>query len=464
MAEGLTKIWDADEMELTKELYDTFENLLKEELQPAFGCTEPIAIACCAARAREILGRLPQKVLVEASGNVIKNVKSVIVPNTGGMKGIPAAAAAGIVAGQASRKLEVIAEVSDAQREEIADFLKRTQIQVRPLEGGDKLDVRIALEAEGERALVRISRSHANIVREEKNGEVLLDREAEQNEGSEGNGGMEGTGSLGTDSREDGGDGADKRGGKGALTVEGIVRFAETADLAGIREMLDRQISCNYSIAQEGIAHDWGANVGSVLLKTWGDDVRTRAKAMAAAGSDARMSGCEMPVVINSGSGNQGITVSVPVIVYAQELGSSREDLYRALIVSNLIAIHIKSGIGPLSAFCGAVSAGCAAGCGIAWLMGGRLEEIAHTLVNSIAIVSGIVCDGAKPSCAGKIASSVDAGILGYAMYREGQQFYAEDGLVSKGVENTIRNICRLGTRGMCGTDDEIIRIMTHCD
>ncbi|PWM31308.1 MAG: hypothetical protein DBX58_06550 [Clostridiales bacterium] len=433
-------------MELTKELCDIYEKLLREELQPAFGCTEPIAVAYCAARAREILGRLPESVLVEASGNVIKNVKSVIVPNTGGRKGLPAAAAAGIIAGRASRKLEVIADVSDRQREEIGDFLKRTRIEVRPLEGGDKLDVRIEVKAGGESALVRLARTHANIVREEKDGQVLLDRESEENGEP-----PAGAGEIGRD-------------GKGVLTVENIVRFAQKADLSKVQDVLDRQISYNYAIAQEGISHDWGANVGSVLLKTWGDDVRTRAKAMAAAGSDARMSGCELPVVINSGSGNQGITVSVPVIVYAQELGVPREELYRALIVSNLIAIHIKSGIGPLSAFCGAVSAGCAAGCGIAWLMGGRMEEIAHTLVNSIAIVSGIICDGAKPSCAGKIASSVDAGILGYAMYREGQQFYAEEGIVSKGVENTIRNICRLGAKGMCGTDDEIIRIMTHCD
>lgn len=442
-------------MEPTKELYDAYANLLKEELQPAFGCTEPIAVAYCAARAREILGTEPKKVLVEASGNVIKNVKSVIVPNTGGKKGLPAAAAAGIVAGQPSRKLEVIADVSDRQREELEDFLKRTQIEVRPLEGGDKLDVRITVEDGTQSALVRLAKSHANIVREEKNGRVLFEREGQNGEeacitGTKHKAHLQAA-SQKADIRE-------------SLTVESIVCFAQNADLSAVQEVLERQISYNYAIACEGISHNWGANVGSVLLKTWGDDVRTRAKAMAAAGSDARMSGCELPVVINSGSGNQGITVSVPVIVYAKELGSSREELYRALIVSNLIAIHIKSGIGPLSAFCGAVSAGCAAGCGIAWLMGGRLEEIAHTLVNSIAIVSGIICDGAKPSCAGKIAASVDAGILGYAMYREGQQFYGEEGIVSKGVENTIRNICRLGAKGMCGTDDEIIRIMTHCD
>lgn len=427
-------------MGLTKEDYISFVEILREELTPAFGCTEPITIAYCAAKARETLGCIPEKVMIEASGNIIKNVKSVIVPNTGGLKGIPAAAAAGIVAGQVSRVLEVIAQVTEEEKRRIRAYLDRTDFCVRPLEGGDKLDVRITVSAEQQEAVVRIARCHTNIVRVEKNGKVLLDRE-------------------GADCEV-----VSRKADRSALSVENIIAFAQTAEISDVQEVLDRQISYNYEIAKEGISNDWGANVGRVLLKTCGKDVKIRAKAMAAAGSDARMSGCELPVVINSGSGNQGITVSVPVIVYAQELHSSREELYRALLVSNLIAIHLKNGIGPLSAFCGAVSAGCAAGCGIAWLQGGRLEEISHTLVNSIAIVSGIVCDGAKPSCAGKIASSVDAGILGYSMFQEGQQFYAEDGIVSSGVENTIRNICRLGAKGMCETDEEIIRIMTHCD
>lgn len=426
-------------MELTKEIYQTYTDILKEELTPAFGCTEPIAIAYCAALVRKTLGAYPEKVLVEASGNIIKNVKSVIVPNTGGMKGIPAAAAAGIVAGDADRALEVIAGVKEEQKAEIRDYLEHTEFTVKALDEGNKLDIRISAEAQQSRAVVRITKSHTNVVYIEKDGSVLWEKKdcACEKEAPK----------------------ADRS----RLSVENIVKFAESADLRDVKEVLERQISYNYAIAEEGIRNEWGANVGSVLLKTYGNDVKTRAKAMAAAGSDARMSGCELPVVINSGSGNQGITVSVPVIVYAKELGADRDTLYRALLVSNLIAIHLKHGIGPLSAFCGAVSAGCAAGCGIAWLMGGRMEEISHTLVNSIAIVSGIVCDGAKPSCAGKIASSVDAGILGYYMYREGQQFYAEDGLVSKGVEATIQNIYRLGARGMNETDEEIIRIMTHC-
>lgn len=427
-------------MKLTKEMCHTFAEILKEELTPAFGCTEPIAIAYCGAKARDTLGKLPEKVTIEASGNIIKNVKSVIVPNTGGLKGIPAAAAAGIVAGETQRVLEVIAYVSEAQKEEIRAYLERTAFEVRALEEGDKLDVRITVQAGEDQAVVRIAKSHANIVRVEKNGGLLFEAESE------------------------GCEVVSQKADRSLLSIENIVAYAEEADLSEVEETLERQISYNYAIAEEGIRNDWGANVGSVLLKTYGNDVRTRAKAKAAAGSDARMSGCELPVVINSGSGNQGITVSVPVIEYAKELNASREELLRALLVSNLIAIHLKHGIGPLSAFCGAVSAGCAAGCGIARLLGGGLEEISHTLVNSIAIVSGIVCDGAKPSCAGKIASSVDAGILGYHMYREGQQFYAEDGLVSECVESTIRNICRLGSRGMCGTDEEIIRIMTHCD
>ena len=424
---------------LTSEIYQTYIDILREELTPAFGCTEPIAVAYCAALARQTLGALPQKVVIEASGNIIKNVKSVIVPNTEGQKGIPAAAAAGIVAGDPDKVLEVIAYVSDPQKKEIARYLDRAEFEVRSLDEGEKLDIRITVHAGDDWAAVRISKNHSNVVYIARNGQVLLRSEGEVC------------------------DAPVKRADRGLLSVEDIVGFSEQVTIGDVEEVLQRQITYNCAIAEEGIRGSWGANVGSVLLEVYGNDVRNRAKAMAAAGSDARMSGCELPVVINSGSGNQGITVSVPVVVYARELGCDRETLLRALVVSNLIAVHIKSGIGPLSAFCGAVSAGCAAGCGIAYLMGGRVREISHTLVNSIAIVSGIVCDGAKPSCAGKIAASVDAGILGYEMYRKGQQFYAEDGIVSKGVEATIRNIARLGAKGMWQTDEEIIRNMTHC-
>ncbi|MBQ8640388.1 MAG: serine dehydratase subunit alpha family protein [Lachnospiraceae bacterium] len=422
---------------LSKEICDTYIQILNEELVPAMGCTEPIAVAYCAAKAREVLGCLPQKVTVEASGNIIKNVKSVIVPNTEGLKGIPAAAAAGIVAGKVEKILEVISEVTKEQKEEICRYLEEVPIQLLPLEECDKLDIIVSVAAGEERAKVRISRLHSNISYIEKNGEVLYQE-----------------GAVETDT-------ASHHADRSTLTVERIIEFADTVDTDLVKDLLQQQVDYNCAIAEEGLANDWGANVGSVLIKCNGDSLRNRAKAMAAAGSDARMSGCELPVMINSGSGNQGITVSVPVAVYAKELGCSKEEMYRALLVSNLIAVHIKTGIGPLSAFCGAVSAGCAAGCGIAYLQGGRLDAIAHTLVNAIAIVSGIVCDGAKPSCAGKIASSIDAAFLGYDMYLNNQQFYGGDGIVSKGVENTIRNIGRLGAQGMCDTDREIIRIMT---
>lgn len=435
---------------LTREDHNTYAQILREELTPAFGCTEPIALAYCAAKAREVLGQMPTKVEIEASGNIIKNVKSVIVPNTGGMKGIPAAAAAGIVAGDSAACLEVIAKVTPEEQKKIAEYLEKVPFSVTAMEDGDKLDIRVTVTAEKNSAVVRVSKHHTNIVYIARNGEVLLNEQDDCDCAEK----LAKHQAAATEQRAD----------RSRLSVEGIVEYARTADLSTVSEVLNRQIAYNYAIAQAGVRENWGANVGSVLLDTYGEDVRTRARAYAAAGSDARMSGCELPVVINSGSGNQGITVSVPVIVYAKEYHKSEEELLRALLVSNLVSIHIKTGIGPLSAFCGAVSAGCAAGCGIAFLLGGGIDEVAHTLVNSIAITSGIICDGAKPSCAAKIASSVDAGILGYEMYRHGQQFYGEDGIVSQGVENTIHNICRIGADGMNETDEEIIKIMTHCD
>lgn len=435
---------------LTREDHKTYAQILREELTPAFGCTEPIALAYCAAKAREVLGQMPTEVIIEASGNIIKNVKSVIVPNTGGMKGIPAAAAAGIVAGDSKACLEVIAKVTPEEQKEIAEYLKNVPFSVKAMEDGDKLDIRVTVKTEENSAVVRVSKHHTDIVYIACNGEVMLNEQDDCECAQK----LAESQAAATEQRAD----------RSRLSIEGIVEYAKTADLSTVSDLLNRQIEYNYTIAQAGVKENWGANVGSVLLDTYGEDVRTKARAYAAAGSDARMSGCELPVVINSGSGNQGITVSVPVIIYAKEYHKSDEELLRALLVSNLIAIHIKTGIGPLSAFCGAVSAGCAAGCAIAFLLGGGIDEVAHTLVNSIAITSGIICDGAKPSCAAKIASSVDAGILGYEMYRHGQQFYGEDGIVSKGVENTIHNICRIGAEGMNGTDEEIIKIMTHCD
>lgn len=418
--------------------YETYVRILKEELLPAMGCTEPIAIAYCAAIAGKTLGVLPERVLVEASGNMIKNVKSVVVPNTDGLRGIEAAAAAGLVAGNPDRLLEVIAEVSPAQKEAIREYLSRKCIQVRPKADGEILDIVVHGWAGGHEAQVRIAGKHTNVVLIRLDDRVL----------------REGSSKIGRTGGQ-----ADR----GLLNIADILDFAETADLADVRETLDRQISCNMAISQEGLTHDWGANIGKVLLRSYPDDIRIRARAAAAAGSDARMSGCELPVVINSGSGNQGITASVPVVTYARYLGVGEEKTYRALLVSNLVTIHLKTGIGRLSAYCGAVSAGCGAGCGIAYLQGGDLRCISHTLVNALAIDSGIVCDGAKASCAAKIASAVDAGILGYEMFCQGQQFRGGDGLLSKGVENTIRNISRLGSVGMRETDTEIIQIMTQC-
>lgn len=425
-------------MERTSVQYQTYVQILKEELVPAMGCTEPIALAYCAAKAREVLGVLPERCMVEASGNIVKNVKSVIVPNTGGLKGIEAAAAAGVAAGDAGRILEVIAEVTEEQKAQIKEYMEKARIQVKPLETDEILDMIVTVYSGSSYAKVRIANYHTNIVLIEKDGEKLYE--------------------VGVMAAEEA-----QMADRSLLNVRDIYEFARTVDLEDVKELIGRQIQYNSAISKEGLEHDWGANIGSVLLKAYGDDIRVRARAAAAAGSDARMSGCEMPVIINSGSGNQGMTASLPVIEYAKELGSSEEEMYRALVLSNLMTIHQKTGIGRLSAYCGAVSAGCGAGCGIAYLLGGDYKTIAHTLVNALAIVSGIICDGAKPSCAGKIAAAVDAGILGYQMYINGQQFKGGDGIISKGVENTIRNIGRLSKEGMKGTDKEIIQIMTDC-
>lgn len=427
--------------------YQTYVQILKEELMPAMGCTEPIALAYGAAKAREVLGAIPDRAEVWASYNIIKNVKSVIVPNTDGMKGIEAAAAAGIVAGDASKILEVISEVTYSQKASIREFLKNVPITVHAIDGNLTFDIVIVLYHGEDVVKLRIAQYHTNIILIEKNGEKVLETETNRQleEGHE----IE-------QSQEEGGL-ADKS----LLNLKDILEFANTVEIEDVKGILDPQISCNMAIAEEGLRGNYGANVGSTWLSAYGDDVRNRAIAKAAAGSDARMSGCELPVVINSGSGNQGITVSVPVIEYARELGVSDEKLYRALTLSNLISIHEKTGIGRLSAYCGAVTAGCAAGCGIAYLYGEDYDVIAHTLVNSVVTVSGIICDGAKPSCAGKIAASVMTGILGYHMYKNsGQQYRAGDGIVNCNVEETIRNVGRLGKDGMRETDREIVKMM----
>lgn len=419
--------------------YGNYLKILQEELVPATGCTEPIAIAYGAAKARELLGVLPESVLVEASGNIIKNVKSVVVPNTDSLKGIEAAAAAGIVAGQSDKILEVISEVTPAQRAEIRVYLADHPIVVKPAEGDKVFDILITLRAGNNHVKLRISDYHTHIVYIEKNGEVLFQ-----------------SGEVLSDSARD------MLTDRSCLSVEGVLDFASTCNLEDVRALIERQIDYNYAIAEEGMRHSWGANIGSVLKEHYGVGIYSRARYMAAAGSDARMSGCEMPVIIVSGSGNQGITASVPVVEYAKELNVSRDQMVRAVLLSDLLTIHLETGIGRLSAYCGAVSAGCSAGAAIAYLHGGGFREIAHTLVNSLAIVSGMICDGAKASCAAKISAAVDAGLVGYSMFRSGQQFRGGDGIVTKGVEETIRNIGRLGRLGMRETDREIIRIMTN--
>ena len=422
-------------MQRNDPLYRTFCAILEEELRPAMGCTEPIALAYAGAKGRQLLGALPEQICVEVSGNIIKNVKSVVVPNTGGLRGIAGAVCAGVVAGDPDKELEVIAQVSPEDREQLRAYMDQVQIQIRPAQSELVFDIDLTLTKGADTVRVRIVNHHTNIVHLRRNDQIILDLPV-------------------TESSED------RLTDKSCLTIQRIVRFADVLDVEDVRPFVARQIRQNMDIAREGLRGDWGANIGSVILKRQGDTLGKRASAYAAAGSDARMSGCEMPVVILSGSGNQGITASVPVAVVAQELGSSEEELIRAVVVSDLVTIHQKTGIGRLSAYCGAISAGCGAGAGIAYLRGGRVHAVAHTVVNAIAILSGTICDGAKPSCAAKIAAAVDAGLLGYDMYLENQQFYGGDGIVTKGVENTIANIGRLASVGMVQTDKEIIDIM----
>lgn len=423
-------------MDNTDKRYKAYLDILKEELIPAMGCTEPIAIAYAAARAREVLGRKPDHVLIEVSDNILKNVKSVVVPNTGNLRGIEASAAAGIISGDADKILEVISSVDDEGRREIKAFLESTEIKVCKSKSNKTFYLLVTVFSGGSKASVQISDFHTNITLIIKDDQIIYRNQT--------------CDEIKTSSLTD----------RSVMNVKDILEFAESVMLSDIEDLLQRQIEFNTKIAAEGLKGNWGANIGSVLLEVWGDDIKVRAKALAAAGSDARMSGCELPVVIVSGSGNQGITASVPVIEYAKELGVEKEALIRALVVSNLVTIHQKTGIGRLSAYCGVVSAGVGAGAGITWLHGGRYKEVAHTIVNALATVSGIICDGAKPSCAAKIATSIEAGLLGFHMYQRGQQFYGGDGIVKKGVENTIANIGRLGRDGMRETDKEIIRIM----
>lgn len=422
-------------MEQKKEIYSAYTEILKEELMAAMGCTEPIALAYAAAIARRELNDLPDKVLVQTSGSIIKNVKSVIVPNTGHLKGIPAAVSAGIVAGNPDKELEVIADVSKDDIKNIEKFMQEKEIVVEHLDEGIIFDIVITLYKGEDYAKVHIINSHTNVVLVEHNHQVLKSSDCLNDMPSD------------TAKYE-------------LLNMKDIWDYINHVGLVDIKDILDRQIAYNMAIAEEGLQADYGANIGKVILSSDANSLKARAAAMAAAGSDARMNGCELPVIINSGSGNQGITVSVPVITYAKELKATDEQLYRALALSNLTSIHQRTPIGRLSAYCGAVNAGAAAGAGIAYLSSGDYEAVIHTVVNALAIVSGIICDGAKASCAGKIAFAVEAGILGYNMYMQGQQFYGGDGIVKKGIEDTLKSVGRLGKDGMKGTNEEIIKIM----
>ena len=422
---------------------EKYISILKEELIPAMGCTEPIALAYAAAKGRELLGCLPDKVLVKASGSIIKNTKSVIVPNTNQMKGIPVAVAAGIVGGKAELKLQVISEVTDEQVAGIQKFLEQVPIDVEPLDNGHVFDILIEQYAGEEKSVIRIADYHTNIIFIGKNNEILLDKTEGKQETRE-------------SERQD----LSK---EISLSMEDIWEFANEVNLDEVRETIQKQIDCNWAIAMEGMNQKYGANIGKVLSDVYGDGVQNLACAMAAAGSDARMNGCEMPVGVNSGSGNQGMTVAVPILVYAKHLKSEEETVFRALVLANMIAIYEKTGIGRLSAYCGAVSAGAAAAAGIAYLNGDDYDTVIHTVVNALAASSGIVCDGAKASCAAKIAISVYSGLLGYEMYKRDQQFYAGDGIVAPGIEATLKNVGELASRGMYETNSEIIRMMTQC-
>ena len=416
-------------------IYKGYIDILNEELLPAMGCTEPISLAYAAALARQVLGRLPASVEISVSGNILKNVKSVIVPNTGGLKGVCAAAAAGIAAGKADKKLQVLSEVTEDDFVKIKQYLDSASFKVTHAQNGCVFDIGVKVSNGDDNAFVRIEGYHTNVVEITKNGESILHN-----------------------SRTYIGDG--KLTDRSILNVRDIVEFADTVNINDIEEIISRQIEYNTAIAEEGLKNDYGANLGKVLLSAFGDGVHNRAKATAAAGSDARMNGCSLPVVIVSGSGNQGMTASLPVVVYAKHLNASREKTIRAVALSDLITVHLKTGIGRLSAYCGAVSAGAGAGAAVSYLYGGGYEDIAHTIVNALAIDSGLICDGAKSSCAAKIASAVDAGLTGMEMYRRGNQFYGGDGILESGVENTIENVGDLARIGMRETDEEIIRLM----
>ena len=424
-------------MSLQEHIRKSYTEILKEELLVAMGCTEPIAIAYAAAILRRTLDAVPQKIQAKFSGNIIKNVKSVIVPATGGLHGLEAAISAGIVAACPERVLEVLTVLTPEDQVTIREFLQKCDFSIEEMDTLHAFDLELHGFFNGCSAAVRITGNHTNVVSVTK-GEKDITEDYSH--------GCYQETRIVTD--------------RSVLNVEDILTFVNETPLDELQPLLERQIEMNMAIAQEGIEGSYGASIGKVLYRGGEASLRDKARAFAAAGSDARMSGCELPVGILSGSGNQGITACVPVVIYAKELGIPHEQMLRAVLLSDLITIHQKTGIGCLSAYCGAISAGCGCGTGICYLLGGDYRAIAHTLVNAVAILSGTICDGAKPSCAAKIAMAVEAGIMGYEMTKAGSQFYGGDGIITKGVENTIRNIGRLAREGMSETDKEIIRIM----
>ncbi len=424
---------------MEKNIYDAYVDILKEELIPAMGCTEPIAVAYAGALARKALGALPERVILCVSGNIVKNVKSVIVPHTGGRKGLKVAVAVGICCGDADQELEVISGVTEQQLKELDQYLEQVEVKITESTANCPFDIQVTAYHGDDCAYARIIGHHTNVVSVKKNDNVLVDVPFQD-------------------------DVVQAPENRKLLDVAHIVQFADEVEIPDVQEVLQRQIDYNMAIAQAGMDGSYGATIGKILLKSYGNCIQNRAKAWAAAGSDARMCGCELPVVINSGSGNQGMTASIPVIIYAREMGMTQEALYRALVVSNLVTIHLKTGIGSLSAYCGATSAGCGAGAGICYLYGGRFDQISHTIVNALAINSGMICDGAKASCAAKIASAVEAGLLGMQMNMHDSQFFGGDGIVIKGVENTIRAVSQIAREGMRGTDQEIIHLMIGCE
>lgn len=423
-------------MALNKETHEAFIAILKEELVPALGCTEPIAIAYASAKAREILGVFPEKIVVRCSGNIIKNAKSVVVPNTGSLTGIEASAITGAVAGDSNKGLEVIETVSQKQIETVASLIKQNLCTVELIENDANLHIIMQMKAGEESSLVELIHTHTNICRIEKNGEVLYAKEFNKEDFNS---------AL-----------ADRS----VLNVADIYEFVNTVDLSCFKEMLAKQVDYNLKIAEEGLINQYGVNVGRMILDCYGDDVKSKMKAYAAAGSDARMCGCSLPVMTTSGSGNQGMTASLPIIVYANEKGLTDDEMYRGLILASLVTIHQKTFIGRLSAYCGAVSAACGSGAALTYLKGGTLDQIEKTIINTLANIAGIVCDGAKASCAAKIASSLDAAIMGHYLAMRGVAFDETCGMVQSNIERTIEAYGRLGREGMKQTDIEVLNIM----